>query len=74
MSGFEGSDIRTMVMFGQGEDATYWVDESSRADVTKYVLFPAASYGQLNTLKKFIHKGQQWQQYGLCRTCILVMM
>lgn len=57
MSGFEGSDIRTMVMFGQGEDATHWVDVSSKADVTKFLLFPAAKYGQLDTLKKFIDKG-----------------
>ena len=47
-----------MVTFGQGEDAGPWVEVSSPADVTKFVLFPAASYGQFKTLKKFISNGE----------------
>ena len=56
--GFEGQDIRTMVIFGQGEYATPWVEESSPSEVTRFVLFPAAKYGQVSTLKRFIDKGE----------------
>ena len=56
--GFEAQDIRTMVMFGQGEDATPWVKVNSRADVTRFVLFTAAQFGQVKTLQMFIANGE----------------
>ncbi len=56
--GFEANDIRTMVMFGQGQYATPWVEISSPEDVTKVVLFPAAQFGQVKTLQKFIANGE----------------
>ena len=60
MSGFEGEDIRTMVVFGQGEDAKWWVDENTDKpdDITKFVLFPAARYGQVNVLRLFMKYGK----------------
>ena len=58
MSGFEGKDIETMVMFGNGADAAPWVEQSSPADVTRHLLFTAAKYGQVDVLQRFISKGE----------------
>lgn len=59
MSGFEGQDVRTMVMFGLGEDAQWWVDENkdNPREITRYVLFTAAQFGQLGALKKYMQYG-----------------
>jgi hypothetical protein len=55
----EGEDVRTMVMFGQGIDAKYWVEENKDKpdDITTFILFPAAQFGQVETLKTFIAYG-----------------
>ena len=67
MSGFEGQDVRTMVMFGLGEDAQWWVDENKDKprEITRYVLFTAAQFGQLGALKKYIQYGKLADTHAL---------
>ena len=67
MSGFEGQDVRTMVMFGLGEDAQWWVDENkdNPREITRYVLFTAAQFGQLGALKKYIQYGKLTGRHAL---------
>ena len=62
MSGFEPEDIYTMMTFGLVEDAAIWVKENAETNpgaITKYVLFPAAQYGRLEAIKKYLKYGEQ---------------
>lgn len=61
MSGFEPTDIYTMLTFGLVDDVAPWVMENAEKNpgaVTKYVLFPAAQFGRLEAIKKYLKYGR----------------
>ena len=59
---YDQNDLRTAVTFGNSEVIGDWVGvqkrRGNRARVTRWVLFPAALYGQLDILKDYLQFGE----------------
>ena len=56
---YDQNDLRTAVTFGNDEVIREWVTrQKDKARVTRWVLFPAALYGQLAILKTHLNHGK----------------
>ena len=56
---YDQNDPRTAVTFGNSEVISDWITKQrDKARVTRWVLFPAALYGQLAILKSYLNDGE----------------